>query len=107
MNPSINTLRELAGRIKDGDPMAIDQLQDSLHPGMVMVIRRALRTGSGGPMLKRWLGQALKSMPDAPDADELASAICKGLVHNLRPDPVSSTETVVEGGIRVSSIASY
>lgn len=111
MESSLEKMRVLASQLKSGDPQAVRRLQDELHPGMVHVVRRALRTGSGGPALTRWLGEALRSVPGAaesspaPGSDPssvLAWMLCNGIVRQLRPGPgrevVPSAETVVDAG---------
>jgi hypothetical protein len=111
MEPSIDNLRDLAGQLQRGDPQAWRRVQDELHPGLVHVVRRALRTGQGGPALQRWLGEALHSVPGAtepnpaPGTDPssvLAWMLCNGIARHLRSGPgrevVSSAETVVDVG---------
>jgi hypothetical protein len=111
MEPSIDNLRDLAGQLQRGDPQAWRRVQDELQPGLVHVVRRALRTGQGGPALQRWLGEALRSVPGAtgsnpaPGTDPssvLAWMLCNGIARQLRSGPgrevVSSAETVVDLG---------
>ncbi len=111
MGPSIEKLRDLASQLQRGDPQAMRRLQDELHPGLVHVVNRALRTGQGGPALQRWLGEALRSVPGASASDPapgtdpssvLAWMLCNGIARQLRPSPgreaVSSSETVVDAG---------
>jgi hypothetical protein len=108
MEPSVENLRDLASQLERGDPQAWRKLQDQLHPGLIHVVRRALRTGHGSPALTRWLGEALRSVPGATESNPapgtdpssvLAWMLCNGIVRQLQPgsrrEVVSSAETVL------------
>jgi hypothetical protein len=108
MEPSFENLSDLASQLQRGDPHAWRKLQDRLHPGLIHVVRRALRTGQGAPALTRWLGEALRSLPKATDSSSapgtdptsaLTSMLCNGIIHQLRPGAerqvVPAAETVL------------
>jgi hypothetical protein len=108
MSSSLENLRELAARLRRGDPLAFDQMQTALQPGLVHVLRRALRCG-GESAVARWLGRTLGVSPDGnaagSDPHELASVLCKEIACQLQsgtarsagavPDRATA-ETVVE-----------
>ena len=109
MTGSLENLRALAARLKRGDPRAFDELQTALQPGLIHVLRRALRCG-GESAAARWLGRALGVSPDdnaGSDSHELASYLCKEFACRLQPGarsggattPRAMAETVVEAAL--------
>jgi hypothetical protein len=106
MAPSVENLRVLAARMQRGDSLAWNEMQKELQPGLVHVLRRALRTG-GESAVAQWLGRTLGFRPGpstaaGTDPYELASLLCKEIACHLQSgaprltDP--SAETVVEVG---------
>ena len=101
MATSAENLRQLTDQLRNGNQEALGPFQEELHPGLVLVIRRALRTGAGGAALKRWLGRALSAMPPtdgADPSDALALMLGNGLARQFNSEPkpaISSAETVV------------
>ncbi len=102
MAHSIETLRRLTRQAEKGDPAARGELQEKVHLGLVLVIRRVLRTGKGVPALTRWIGRALESLPrteGSDPSDALARMLCNGLARpELGPErgTILAAETIVE-----------
>jgi hypothetical protein len=105
MTPSVDHLRELAGLVQRGDPRAEQALQAELQPGLIHIVRRALRTGKANPALNRWLENAIRSdsAPEAgrdQDPAEVARILCSGLVRQLNPGSPhqAAADTVTDRG---------
>jgi hypothetical protein len=98
MNTTVEELRDLAGRVRQGDPLAGERLAQQLEPGLALLVRRALRTGRCVPALRQWLDRVLSS-GDLPEGDTavLASQFCAGFIRQLQPAGASAAaaETVV------------
>src|SRR5262245_35314944 len=105
MNTTVDELRDLAGRVRRGDPLAGERLTRELEPGLAHLVRRALRTGRCVPALQRWLDRVLshqdlpqgESPPEA-SSSALATLLCAGIIRQLQPAgdrPVEAAETVV------------
>ena len=104
MTMLIDNLCALAVRQNSGHTPTRADVQRYIQPGLVHVIRRALRVG-GDSLVARWVNGELGIAPgsdEAADADpnELASWLCKEVVWHLQSGPrrwtAPSDETVVE-----------
>jgi hypothetical protein len=104
MTSAYEHLSDLASRVQRGDSQAWATLQQELHPGLLPIVRRALRAGAGSPAVARFLTRALSAVlhEDGTQIEEiLARMLSLGLASQLAatevPAVVSSAETIVDG----------
>jgi hypothetical protein len=100
MSHPLANLPALAERLRRGDPDARRDLHD-VEACVELLIRTALRSGAGLPLVVNWVRAHLPEVPDgdAPEtaAPLLAQEFCDDLLSRCRPRPAlcpSARETV-------------
>jgi hypothetical protein len=92
-----NALLELARQIRPGLPHHPDRFREALEDTLVPIIRCALRTGTGNPVVVRWVRErmppaSLVAADLSRTARVMGRALCDQMLQRL--DPLPCRETV-------------